>query len=72
MAGSSWTQNTISLVNMGWLCRSPAGVWALGLAKCDDKQMPTLGILWKHLFEVRHTAMQWCKCCSISVQTEAF
>ena len=58
VAGSSWTQITICLVSMGWLCRSPAGVWALGLANCDDKQMPTLGILWKRLFEVRNTATQ--------------
>ena len=64
MAGSSWTHITISLVNMGWFCRSPGGVWALGLANCDDKQMPTLGIFWKSLFEVRNTATQWCNCWS--------
>ena len=52
---SSWTQITISLMNMGWLCRSPSDVFALGLAKCDDKQMPTLGIFWKTLFEVHNT-----------------
>ena len=28
VAGSSWTKITISLVNMGWLCRSHANVWA--------------------------------------------
>ena len=59
VAGSWWTQTTILLVNMGWLCRSTSGVWALGLAKCDDNQMPTVGFLWKPLFEVRHTATQW-------------
>ena len=64
MAGNSWTQITISLVNMGWLCRSYACVWAMGLANRDDKQMPSLRILWKRLFEVRNTAKQWCNCCS--------
>ena len=50
VAGTSCIQVTISLVNMGCLCRSFAVVWAVGLANCDDKQMPTLGILWKRLF----------------------
>ena len=72
MAGSSWTKITISLVNMGWLCWSPAGVCVLGLANCDDKQMLTLVILWKRLFEVRNTATQWCNGCSHRVPTEAF
>ena len=45
VAGTLWTKITISLVNMGWLCRSLANVWAVGLAYCDDKQMPIMGIL---------------------------
>ena len=72
VSGSSWTQITISLANMGWLCRFFAAAWALRLANRHDKQMPTLGILWKCLFEVRKAATQWCNCCSNGVQTEAF
>ena len=72
VAGSSWTEITIPLVNMGCLCRSPAGVWAVWLANCDDKDMPTLRILWKSLFEVRNTATQWCNCWSNRVQIEVF
>ena len=52
VAGSNWTQLTISLANFGRLARSPAGLWVLSMANCDDKAMETLGILWKKTWEV--------------------
>ena len=47
MAGCNWTQLTISWANFDRLARSPAGLWVLSMAKCDDKAMDTLGTLWK-------------------------
>ena len=47
VAGSNWTQLTISLANFERLARSPAGLWVLSMTNCDDKAMETLGTLWK-------------------------
>ena len=48
----NWTPLTISLANFDRLARSLAGLWALGMANCDDKAMETLGTLWKSNWEV--------------------
>ena len=48
----TWTQLTISLANFDRLARSPAGLWVLSMANCDDKAMDTLGTLWKSNWEV--------------------
>ena len=42
-AGGNWTQLTISLANFDGLARSPVGLGALSMAKCDDKAMAPLG-----------------------------
>ena len=52
VAGGNWTQLTISLANFERLARSPAGLWVLSMANCDDKAMETLGTLWKRNWEV--------------------
>ena len=52
MAGGNWTQLTISLANFNRLARSPAGLWVLSMANCDDKAMDTLRTLWKSNWEV--------------------
>ena len=52
VAGGIWTQLTISLANFERLARSPAGLWVLSMANCDDKAMDTLGTLWKSNWEV--------------------
>ena len=52
VAGGNWTQLTISLANFDRLARSPAGLWVLSMANCDDKAMDTLGTLWKSNWEV--------------------
>ena len=49
--GSNWTQLTISFANFDRLARSPAGLWVLSMANCDDKGMVTLGTLWKSTWE---------------------
>ena len=53
VAGGNWTQLTISLANFDRLARSPAGLWVLSMANCNDKAMDTLGTLWKSNWEVR-------------------
>ena len=45
-------QLAISLANFDHLARSPAGLWGLSMANCDDKAMDTLGTLWKSNWEV--------------------
>ena len=52
VAGGNWTQLTISLANFDRLARSPASLWVLSMANCDDKAMDTLGTLWKSNGEV--------------------
>ena len=52
VAGGNWTQLTIPLANFDRLARSPAGLWVLSMANCDDKAMNTLGTLWKSNWEV--------------------
>ena len=52
VAGGNWTQLTISLANFDRLARSPAGLWVLSMASCDDKAMDTLGTLWKSNWEL--------------------
>ena len=52
VAGGNWTLLTISLANFERLARSPAGLWVLSMANCDDKAMETLGTLWKSNWEV--------------------
>ena len=52
VAGGNWTQLTSSLANFDRLARSPAGLWVLSMANCDDKAMDTLGTLWKSNWEV--------------------
>ena len=52
MAEGNWTELTISLANFDCLARSPAGLWVLSMANCDDKAMDTLGTLWKSTWEV--------------------
>ena len=52
LAGGNWTQLTISLANFDCLARSPAGLWVLSMANCDDKAMDTLGTSWKSSWEV--------------------
>ena len=52
MAGSNWTQLTISLANFDRLARSPAGLRVLSMANCDDKALDTLGTLWKSNWKV--------------------
>ena len=52
VAVGNWTQPTISLANFERLARSPAGLWVLSMAHCDDKAMDTLGTLWKSNWEV--------------------
>ena len=42
VAGGKWTQLTISLANFDRFARSPAGLWVLSMANCDDKAMDTL------------------------------
>ena len=43
VAGGNWTQLNISLANFDRLARSPAGLWVLSMANCDDKAIDTLG-----------------------------
>ena len=50
--GGNWTQLTMWLANFDRLARSPAGLWVLSMANCDDKAMDTLGTLWKSNWEV--------------------
>ena len=38
--------------NFDRLARSPAGLWVLSMANCDDKAMDSLGTLWKSNWEV--------------------
>ena len=52
VAGGNWTQLTMSLANFDRLARSPAGLWVLSMANCDDKAMDTLGTLWKSNWKV--------------------
>ena len=52
VARGNGTQLTISLANFDGFARSPAGLWALSMANCDDKAMDTLGTLWKSNREV--------------------
>ena len=52
VVGGNWTQLTISLANFERLARSPARLWELSMANCDDKAMDTLGTLWKSNWEV--------------------
>ena len=52
VAGGNRTQLTISLANFDRLAHSPAGLWLLSMANCDDKAMDTLGTLWKSIWEV--------------------
>ena len=52
VARGNWTQLTISLANLDRLARSPAGLWVLSMANCDDKAIDTLGTLWKSNREV--------------------
>ena len=52
VAGGNWTQLTIPLANFDSLARSPAGLWVLSMANCDNKAMDTLGTLWKSNWEV--------------------
>ena len=52
VARGNWTQLTISLANFDRFARSPAGLWVLSMANCDDKAMDTLGTLWKSNWEV--------------------
>ena len=52
VAGGDWTQLTVSLANFERLARSPAGLWVLSMANCDDKAMDTLGTLSKSNWEV--------------------
>ena len=47
VVGGNSTQRTISLANCHRLARSPAGLWVLSMANCDDKAMDTVGTLWK-------------------------
>ena len=47
VAVGNWTQLTISLANFDRLARSPAGLWVLSMANCDDQAMNILGTLWK-------------------------
>ena len=51
-AGGNENQLTISLANFERLARSPADLWVLSMANCDDKAMDTLGTLWKSNWEV--------------------
>ena len=46
-AGSSWAALTITLANFGEDARSPAYTWLIGLAVCAEKDIDTLGELWK-------------------------
>ena len=52
VAGGNGTHLTISLPNFDRLARSPAGLWVLSMANCDDKAMDTRGTLWKSNWEV--------------------
>ena len=52
VAGGNWIQLNISLANFDRLARSPARLWVLSIANCDDKAMDTLGTLWKSNGEV--------------------
>ena len=52
VAGGNWTQLTISLANFHCLAHSPARLWVLSMANCDDKAMETLETLWKSNWEV--------------------
>ena len=52
VGGGNWTQLTMSLANLDHLARSPAGLWVLSMANCDDKGMDTIGSLWKSSGEV--------------------
>ena len=52
VARGNWTQPIISLANFDRLARSPAGLWVLSMANCDDKAMDTLGTLWKSNWEL--------------------
>ena len=47
VAGGNWNQLTISLAHFDRLARSPAGLWVLSMANCDDKAIDTLATLWK-------------------------
>ena len=51
-AVGNWTQLTISLANFDRLAHSPAALWVLSMANCDDRAVDTLGTLWKSNCEV--------------------
>ena len=53
VAGSSWTQLSVSLVNFLGSARSPAFVGVLGLAMCAEKHSQCIGEIWGKLFKVR-------------------
>ena len=50
VAGGTLTQRTISLANFDRLTCTPAGLWVLSMANCDDKAMHTLGTLCKRRY----------------------
>ena len=60
VAGANGTQLTISLANFDRLARSPAGLWVLSMANCDDKAMDTLGTLWKDNWKVFLSPSAYC------------
>ena len=60
VAGGNGTQLTISLVHFDHLARSPAGLWVLSMANCDDKAMDTLRTFWKSNWEVVLSPSAFC------------
>lgn len=52
VAGASWTQMSITVVNHGALAREMAYTWLLGVAWCSDHDTESLARIWSHNFQV--------------------
>ena len=52
VAGGSWTQISITILNAGHRAQEMAFTWPLAVAWCSDKDMPLLFRLWRPIFQV--------------------
>lgn len=53
VAGDSWTQLSITVLNHGYLAREMAYTWLIGAAFVSDKDSHLLKKLWAPNFKVR-------------------
>ena len=52
VAGCSWTQSNVSIMDHGRHARTTSDMWVISLAYANDKNMEDLTILWKNNVEV--------------------